>query len=190
MPSPERKPRRGLSRLRSGSYTRCMRISSFCLLFMALLSLSGCLTWEEPSARPPSVEFQGRAPGEITDPVHGAETWFAIGALTGAGTHKGNGVATAHFLADGTYVVGLRLNMKPVENTVLEASLETDRGTDSVALGRLSNPTGDARHELRYEGTRDVRDTHRHIVVRMRKKSDPSAPGEAVAEGTLKPQAR
>jgi hypothetical protein len=68
--------------------------------------------------------------GEVSDAKHGREVWFAYGPLSGVQGTPANGVADAHFLEDGTFILGVQLNIALApDNTFYEVWIrnpETD----------------------------------------------------------------
>ena len=125
------------------------------------------------------------SPGNIRDAQHGKETWFAYGAMLGANGTKANGVATAHFLEDGTYVLGIQLNiLKPKDGTYYEAWLFGE-GQEQISVGHMLQGQKDVRQTLDYRGSRDLRPYLKIAITRQKDDGDPS-PGELVAEGVLR----
>ncbi len=159
---------------------------SLLLLSACSLLITGCLKFREqqtPSVQ--TVQFDAQS-GQTK-----GEQWFAIGALSGVNDSKANGVATAHYLANGTFVVGIQLNILPAPaGNQYEAWLEAAEGQPALALGVLKSAKGDARHQLQFETSKDLRGDSLKILVRKRKLSDLTGSGEPIATGILKVQKR
>ena len=125
--------------------------------------------------------------GDVRDDVHGKELWFAYGAILGVNGTNANGVATAHFLQDETYVLGLQLNIvQPETGTFYEAWLVTGSAESWISLGHLTTSMPrTSLQTLRFSEKIDARE-HLKIAVTSEKDDGNAAPGRVIAEGVLK----
>lgn len=126
----------------------------------------------------------------IVHPEHGKEEWFAVGALSGEGDVKANGVAQSHVFTDGTTIATVNLNIQPAAKEFQYVVwLERDGGQDRVKLETLQNPFGDVRHVITGTVKNDLRD-HTEVVVRLEPISGSAGNGPIQATGTLKERTR
>ena len=133
-------------------------------------------------------EFQyGVPPGGVPKhPEHGMEVWFAYGAMEGIEEEPASGVAQAHRFEDGSYLHTVQLNIAiPPDGYFYEGWLEKIDGSGRRTTGHLSNARGDTRHGLRFETDDEMRG-HLRVLVTLEKDDGNPAPGEFVAEGTMK----
>ena len=123
---------------------------------------------------------------DVIDPVHGKETGFWYGAMSGVNGTNANGVVFMHGYSDGAYAVTLNLNILPAKKGWhFVADL---RGADSaqvLSIGTLVSIVGDARHSVKLETTTDA---HALLTVSVFLVADSGRAAEAqlVASGTLK----
>lgn len=166
------------------------------VLCLALV-LSGCLrvTQEAPTvtlgpttdsgAIGKQVLVRAMPNGEVRDAQHGKEVWFAYGAVMGVDGAKANGVGTAHYLEDGTFVIGIQLNIAPpAEGTFYEGWL-IGEGGDRVSTGHFQQSLRETRQTLNFRTDMDLRKSLK-IAVTSEKDDGNPAPGTAVAEGVLR----
>lgn len=164
----------------------------FVMIIAFPLLLAGCFgkrervsVGEEKTIGVQEVQVAMPVNGKLVDPLHGEETWFAYGAITGKEGTPANGVIQAFFFGDGTFLYTMQINIEPAQDgSFYEAWLLNGAG-DRVSAGHLGNHFGDARHQLRFEESRDLRD-HATVLVTLEKDDGNPEPGEAVAEGVLK----
>lgn len=124
--------------------------------------------------------------GPIQDVLHGRELWFAYGALGGVNGAKANGVATAHYLQDGTYVLSLQLNIQnPDEGEFYEAWLFPEGGGAAQSAGHLVQGERDGRQILTFRSAVDLRRNLRIVISRENDDGNP-AMGQRVTEGDLR----
>lgn len=165
-------------------------------ILVSLLSLSGCLVAEqEISVGSPetgsgdTVQVLIRAmpkKGDIRDERHGKETWFAYGAVGGVNETPANGVATAHFLEDGTYILDIQINIAAAGNGMFyEAWLKGSQPESWISVGRFASGLSASRQSVVFESSEDLRD-RLTVAVTLEKNSENSLPSEVVAEGVLK----
>lgn len=127
--------------------------------------------------------------GELQVPGHGKEVGMAYGAVSGIGETSANGVVSAHYLEDGTAIVGGQVNIEVPEDGMLYEGWLVDASTSRmVSLGHLTNPFNDVRHSVRFAG-KNLENMHRFEVSLEKDDGDP-ARGNIVAEGILKPTKR
>lgn len=127
--------------------------------------------------------------GEINDPTHGREAWLAVGPVEGTEGTPANGVVTAHYFEDGTFILGMQVNIVPPEDDFFYEAWLVQNGETDVSLGHLTNPFGDVRHQLRFSVEEDYR--NRTIIAITREPDDGNVePGIVVARAMLKKQQR
>jgi hypothetical protein len=112
------------------------------------------------------------------DPVHGAETGFWYGALTGTNGTNANGVAFVRTYADSATMVTVNLNILPAMKGKHYQTYLTD-GVEghAVDMGELRSIVGDARHSLTFD-SKNVAETLRTVIITLDEKE--------VAEGAMK----
>ena len=119
-----------------------------------------------------------RTSKDAEDPVHGKETAFLYGAVTGVGGSNANGVAFLHTYEDGFTVITVNLNiLLAPSGEHYEAYLSDGVEENPVDLGLLRSIIGDVRHNLQYEEKNDLGD-RRLILIKLGSKT--------IAEGALK----
>lgn len=124
--------------------------------------------------------------GNVQDSLHGKETWFAYGPVLGTDGTNANGVATAHFLSDGTYILSVQLNINNApEGQFYEGWLYRDSLKDAVSAGHLIQSLKRSQQSLRFESQEDLREALHIAITREKDDGDPT-PGTLVAEGVLK----
>lgn len=127
--------------------------------------------------------------GEINDPDHGREVWLAVGPVEGTEGSPANGVVTAHYFEDGTFILGMQVNIaKPEDDFFYEAWL-VQEGENDMSLGHLMNPSGDVRHQLRFQTKEDYRNRAAIAITREPDDGNPE-PGIVVARAMLKKRQR
>ena len=127
--------------------------------------------------------------GEVNDPDHGREVSLAVGPVEGTEGSPANGVVTAHYFEDGTFILGMQVNIAlPEDEFFYEAWLVED-GENDVSLGHLTNPQGDVRHQLRFQANKDYRDRLAIAITREPDDGNPE-PGVIVARAMLKKRQR
>ena len=122
----------------------------------------------------------------LVDPVHGKETRFAYGAVSGVNGTKANGVAFLHTFADGTSVLTVNVNILPAPaGHTFVAWATDDAGSSYVSAGELRSVLSDARHAAVLETKQDVSHLAK-VVVTLESSVRPDRAGVHQAEGTLK----
>lgn len=162
--------------------------------FLCLVLLAAC---QKGRVRPQeiiigneTVEVMMPTSKEITHPEHGKEEWFGVGAMTGAGEYKANGVSQAHVFADGTTIATVNLNIQPARTgTRFVAWLQKTGGTERVRLDILQNPLNDVRHVITAEVDKDLR-AYTEVVVTLEQQSGYQDTDPVVSTGLLKEQKR
>jgi hypothetical protein len=123
-------------------------------------------------------------------PGHGKEVGMAYGAVSGQEPVQANGVATAHYLEDGTSVIGIQANIKAAEDGFYyEAWARKSEASGHISLGHLTNPYNDVRHSVRFEGAENLSD-YSEIVISLQSASAPAERGPTVATAKLKRASR
>ena len=128
--------------------------------------------------------------GEITTPDHGKEVDMAYAAVNGLGETKANGVASAHYLEDGATVIGLQVNIAAAPDGFFYEGWAVSPDEQTwISLGHLRNPLNDARHNVRFETSKNLKEM---AILRVTLESDDGNPehSAAVAEAKLKPTSR
>ncbi len=127
---------------------------------------------------------------DVTHPVHGAEEWFGLGPMGGAGDSKANGVAQSHVFANGTTIATVNLNIVAApKGSQFVAWLQKPGSVERVRLDSLQNPFGDVRHVITADAKKDLR-AYTEVVVTQERQSGASDTDPIVAKGTLKQQKR
>ena len=129
---------------------------------------------------------------EIVHPVHGKEVWFAVGAMSGEGKVKANGVAQAHVFADGETIVTVNLNIQPApkgSHFVVWLQKPGSSSTERARLEAMQNPFHDVRHVVTAEIAKDLR-TYSQVIVTREHDAGPSQDDPVQSTGTLKEQHR
>lgn len=162
-------------------------------LFMGLLLiLSACSRTKRAEEKTIGKEvFTTVMPvgGEINDPDHGRETWLAVGPVEGTEGTPANGVVTAHYFEDGTFILGMQVNIAPPEDDFFYEAWLVQDGENDISLGHLTNPSGDVRHQLRFTANEDYRNRMAIAITREPDDGNP-APGIVVARAMLKRRQR
>jgi len=165
-------------------------------LLSALFVLSSCVPAKPKTETSVKVEgsygtelFNQAMPsgGNVSDPTHGDEVWFAYGAVAGVGGAAANGVLMAHLFADGTFVHTAQVNiaMAP-EGSFYEGWLRDPDTGDTVSTGHLTSHFGDARHFLKFEADRDVREYMEVLITLEADDGNPAPSAAKVARGVLR----
>jgi hypothetical protein len=128
---------------------------------------------------------------EVIHPVHGKETWFAVGAMTGEGKINANGVAQVHVFADKTSTATVNLNIQPAPagSRYVAWVRKPSGGTERIRLDELLNVLKDVRHVITVEVDKDL-SAYTEVIVTQEKKSGASDSDPIVAKGALKAQSR
>jgi hypothetical protein len=159
------------------------------LLAMLLLSLTACShTGVKLGDHMGTEVFQQAMPegGEVRDPKHGKEVWFAFGAVEGKEGHQANGVAMAHYFEDDTYAHTAQINIeRAAEGYFYEGWVVNPATKNFESTGHLRSHFGDVRHFLKFEDSMDFRDFLKVVITLEPDDGDP-APAAHVAEGLLK----
>lgn len=128
--------------------------------------------------------------GKVVDNEHGEEVWFAFGSVAEVGDINANGVALSHFFADGHFVHTIQVNVQPAaEGTFYEGWLVNPQSGDKVSVGQITNQFGDARHFVKFEADRDLRE-YLWVVLTLEQDDGDPAQGPHVARGQLNVAAR
>lgn len=166
-----------------------------CLLGLLILPLGGCRrdtveVGKEETLGSESFKVIMPKHGEVSDPEHGKGIWFAIGPVTGVEGTPANGVVQAHFFEDGTFLLGLQINIeKPKDGFFYEGWLEGVDPGKRVSVGHLQSTFGDVRHHLRFKDALDLR-PYRKVLVTLEVDDGNPDPGERVAEAVLQARQR
>lgn len=154
---------------------------------MGLLLLSGCKNLRSERTevlKTEEIQYPLPQGGKVEYQGHGAEQWFAYGAVAGIEGHQANGVAQAHRFEDGRYLHTVQLNVKPAEDGYFYEGWII-QGDDVVSSGHLSNYFGDARHNLRFEADEDYTG-YLKVIITLEPDDGNPAPADHVAEGLMK----
>ena len=127
--------------------------------------------------------------GEVNDPDHGREVWLAVGPVEGTEGNPANGVVTAHYFEDGTFILGMQVNIAPPEEGFFYEAWLVQEGENDVSMGHLTNPSGDVRHQLRFQAKEDYRRRAALAITREPDDGNPE-PGIVVARAMLKKRQR
>ncbi len=127
--------------------------------------------------------------GKVQDPVWGEEVYLSIAALSGVNDYNANGVGQSHYFDGGTYIHTIQLNVQQASDGYFYEGWLVQEGSDPISTGHLRSPTGDVRHNLRFETMEDLRSYEQVMITLERDDGNPD-PGEQVAEGTLKTRQR
>lgn len=171
-----------------------MRIHRLVILLFPLLIVTACsgrqrVRRDVPVGRE-TFEVMMPTGAEIAHPVHGKEVWFAVGAMSGEGKAKANGVAQSHVFADGTTIATVNLNIEPAPKGMkYVAWLGKPGSLERARLDALQNPLGDVRHVITGEVDRDLR-TSIEVIVTLEGPGGPLESDPVVARGTLKERQR
>ena len=167
------------------------------VVFLSLLSLSGCLIPKQQVSVDPPASGTGEISrqvlvrampqkGNIKDEMHGKEMWFAYGAVSGTNDTPANGVTTAHFLEDGTYLVDVQMNIRaPEKGSFYEGWLTGGEPASWISLGRFTKGAHEIRQVLSFETSQDLRN-RLSVAITLEKDGRNPLPSEVVAEGMLK----
>ncbi len=134
-----------------------------------------------------SQEVQQILPGkEVTHPEHGKQVGFSYGAVSGAEGSIANGVMYKHEFEDGVTVAIMTVNIKkaPAAKVYVGWLVKEDRSAP-VKMGPLGNPFGDTRHAVELTAKEALKD-HQRLLVTLEASANVTAPGQVVADGTLR----
>lgn len=166
-------------------------MKKFLLVAVSSLVVLAACTQSKPLEPSPEVVKELKEYGSIkkigdtVDPVHGAETGFAYGAMKGAGETRANGVAVLHTFADGWSSGKVNLNILQIPEGQHFVVWAGDGLGPWTMLGEMKSIVGDTRHSLAFETT-DNAILLTTVIVTIETASAPSEPGLRVAEGSLK----
>ena len=128
--------------------------------------------------------------GEVRDPIHGREAWLAVGAIEGEEGTPANGVVTAHYFEDGTFILGMQVNIAlPPDKSFYEAWLVPNDGNEWIPLGHLTSLHGDARHHVKFEAKEDYR-KYLALAITLEKDDGNEDPSSQIAHALLKRRTR
>lgn len=164
----------------------------FIISLLVLLPALGACTKKESAEKTIGKEVIVTAMpvgGEVNDPDHGREAWLAVGPVEGTEGSPANGVVTAHYFEDGTFVLGMQANIAPSEEGFFYEAWLVQEGENDVSMGHLTNPAGDARHQLRFQVKEDYRGRMTVAITREPDDGNPD-PGNIVARAMLKHRQR
>lgn len=136
-------------------------------------------------------EYEVMMPGaEIEHPQYGKEDWFGIGAMSGLGDVKANGVAQSNIFENGKSIIIVNLNIEPAAKGFQYVAWAQHPDTNErIRLAALQNPFGDVRHVISAESDNDLRE-YTTILVIKESTGGPSATDKIQAKGVLKHQSR
>ncbi|MBP7114112.1 MAG: hypothetical protein KBA40_01530 [Candidatus Peribacteraceae bacterium] len=119
---------------------------------------------------------------DAPDPIHGKETSFYYGAVSGTEGTNANGLAYIRVYEDGTSSVTVNLNIAlPPDGTHYIAYVQSSAGDTSIKVGELTSIVGDVRHTVKLETKEDASKT---LSVKVRREG--KGQSDLVAEGTMK----
>lgn len=127
--------------------------------------------------------------GDIVVETHGKEVGLAYGAIAGTGETSANGIATAHYLEDGSTVIGVQVNIAAAQDGFFYEAWLSQTDTPQRSIGHLTNAMNDVRHSVRFEGTETHQKYKTVLITREADDGDPM-PAEVIAIGILKPTSR
>ena len=159
---------------------------------LLLLPLLGACTRKDSTGKSLGKEvFDTAMPvgGEVNDPEHGREAWLAVGPVEGMEMSPANGVVTEHYFEDGTFILGMQVNIAPPDDGFFYEAWLVEDGEQDVSLGHLTNPSGDGRHQLRFTVKKDYRNRTAIAITREANDGNPE-PGAIVARALLKERRR
>jgi hypothetical protein len=119
------------------------------------------------------------------DPVHGKETVFAYGAVSGISPVGANGVGFMHTYADGVSQVQVNLNILQAKSGTYHTVWLTD-GTTYLRVGTLNSIIGDARHSTKLETKENIGSMHMVLVTLENSEGAAVPSSNHEAEGTLR----
>ena len=144
--------------------------------FASLLLLSACLGGKQAvgltvgSDSPAGEEvtiIDALPKGPVKDPERGREVSLAYGAVSGIGTINANGIATAHYFADGSTIVVVQANILPAgEGMFYEVWMEGRSPADRISIGHMQNSLSDARHSLKFESSENLK-SYKKIIISL-----------------------
>ena len=164
------------------------KILSF-IAFALLLTACGqeATTIDEPVIGTQSIQQMMPVHGKVEVPVHGEETWFAYGAVSGNQWTPANGIVTAHFFEDAATILTMQINVEPAKDgSFYEVWLRDPQSQKSISAGHLVNHFTDARHGLKFESSDDLRAYSDVRVTLEKDDGEPEASTNVIATGTLK----
>ncbi len=167
-------------------------MKKFLLPLLACFLLSACgksdtVTIDTGSGKALEVQTYNTVMGtkHLTDPVHGKETQFAYGAVSGVEGTKANGVTYLHTFADGVSVLTVNVNILPVPGKHFIAWATDEAGMSYTYAGELESVLNDARHTVTLTTKQEVKNLAR-VVVTIESSVHPGSAGQHAAEATLK----
>jgi hypothetical protein len=168
-------------------FSRLPVIAAACALALVSCSRKTVSVQTDVDAGSEAFQFVMPNRGEVTDPVHGKEIWFAIGAIAGENKVAANGIAQVHYMEDGTSLVTLQMNIhQAVAGLEYHGYLVNSAG-DRVDIGTLDSFSG-VRHRLNYDAKRDLRE-YATVEIALNKTGSTEA-GTLQAKGTLSERKR
>ena len=168
----------------------CHRIALVALSLLLLASCAKKTVQREITIGNETLQVMMPTGKDVVHPVHGNELWFAVGALSGEGDVKANGVAQSHVFEDSTTIVTVNLNIHLApKGQRYVAWLKEPTGAVRVRLDSLQNPFKDVRHVITTEVSKDLR-TATEVIVTLERSTGPSETDPIEATGTLKHQSR
>jgi len=171
-------------------YTRTLLLMTG-LLFLNACSRTSVHVGESEKGITQVVNTAMPTGGKIDDPDHGKEVWLGVGAVSGTADTPANGVAAGHYLEDGTYFLGLQVNIYAApRGSFYEVWIAPSDDKQSwIPFGHLTNPVGDVRHTLNAHQKGDFRKKRKIIITQELDDGNPD-PSEVVAEAELIPRTR
>lgn len=156
------------------------------IVALALASCGGVPSEEDKILQVQEYTQIMKGDKDTPDPVHGRETSFYYGAVSGADGTNANGLAYIRVYEDGTSAVTVNLNIElPPSGTKYVAYVQNSAGDISIKVGELVSIVGDVRHAVKFETKEDATKTL-SVKVRREGKGD----SVLVAEGTMKQPAQ
>lgn len=127
--------------------------------------------------------------GKVEHPVHGAETYFGVGAISGEGKYQANGVAQLHVFENNSSLVDVRLNIEKAAAGFQYVAWIVGSDNVRVRIGELASILGDARHAVNASLKENLHSAT-SVIVTVQKGSVAKDTDPVVAMGTLKERKR
>ncbi len=156
------------------------KLSLFVVVVAVLFSACGKKDAVDPAAMDKAKKYNQviQKGNDPADPIHGAQTTFSYGAISGVAPAKANGIGYLRTFADGSSIVTVNVNiLKAPEKTSYTVMLKNTATNVMMEVGILESILGDTRHSVELSTKSDVRG-YNTVNVYLGK--------VLVAEGTLK----
>ncbi|MSR67535.1 hypothetical protein EXS65_01770 [Candidatus Peribacteria bacterium] len=156
------------------------KLSLFLLTAALLVSACGKSDTVDPAAVDKAKKYNQviQKGDDPVDPVHGAQTFFSYGAVSGVAPAKANGIGYLRRFKDGSSVVTVNVNiLKAPEKTNYSVMLRNTSTNVTMEVGILESILGDTRHSVELTTQTDVKG-YNAVSIYLGK--------VLVAQGTLK----